>query len=133
MDMAAIKELFQTADWKAEKHVPVIEAEAKIKKTDNLKITVSVGKEIAHPNTTEHHIVWIEVYFLPKGEKFPYQIARFEFSSHGASTQGPNTSTIYTQPSVTCILKTEKSGTILAASYCNIHGLWENSQELTVE
>ncbi|RKZ00666.1 MAG: superoxide reductase, partial [Candidatus Hydrothermota bacterium] len=29
--------------------------------------------------------------------------------------------------------KTEKSGTILAASYCNIHGLWENSKELKVE
>jgi len=131
--MASIKELLQSADWKSEKHVPVIEAEYKIKKTDTLKITVSVGKEIAHPNTTEHHIAWIEVYFLPRSEKFPYQIARFEFSSHGASTQGPNTSTIYTQASATCILKTEKSGTIFAVSYCNIHGLWENSQELTVE
>jgi len=131
--MASIKELFQTADWKSEKHVPVIEAESKIKKTDTLKITVSVGKEIAHPNTTEHHIARIEVYFLSSGEKFPYQIGRFEFGSHGASTQGPNTSAIYTQPSVTCTLKTEKSGTIFATSYCNIHGLWENSQELTVE
>lgn len=131
--MASIKELFQSADWKSEKHVPVIEAASKIKKTDALEITVTVGKEIAHPNTTEHHIVWIEVYFLPRGEKFPYQVARFEFSSHGSSIQGPNTSTIYTQASASCILKTEKSGTILAVSYCNIHGLWESSQELTVE
>jgi superoxide reductase len=131
--MNSIKELLQSADWKSEKHVPVIEAASKIKKTDTLKITITVGKEIAHPNTTEHHIAWIVVYFIPKGEKFPYEIGKFEFSAHGASIQGPNTSTIYTQASGSCILKTEKSGTILAVSYCNIHGLWENFQELTVE
>jgi superoxide reductase len=132
-DMSSIKELLQSADWKKEKHVPVIEAQDKIKKDSAFKITVSVGKEIPHPNTSEHHIAWIAVYFLPKGEKFPYQIARFDFASHGASIQGPNTSTIYTEPSVTSILKTEKSGTILAVSYCNIHGLWESSKELAVE
>lgn len=131
--MADLKDLFQTADWKAEKHVPVIEAPDRIKKQDGVKVTLSVGKEIPHPNTTEHHIRWIEAYFHPKGEKFPYQLGRFEFNAHGESVQGPNTSTIYTQPSVVCNFKTEKSGTILASSYCNIHGLWESSKELTAE
>lgn len=131
--MAALKDLFQTADWKSEKHVPVIETEEKVKKGDTVKITVSVGKQIPHPNTTGHHIGWIEVYFLPAGEKFPYQIGRFEFSSHGASTQGPDTSTVYTQPQVSLSLKAEKSGTILASSYCSIHGIWESSQELSLE
>lgn len=130
--MSSIKEMFQTADWKSEKHVPVIEAKDKINKGEALQIGVSVGKEIAHPNTTEHHIEWIEIYFLPKGEKFPYLIGRAEFNSHGASVQGPNTSTIYTEPSMSCSIKTEKSGTIMASSYCNIHGLWENSKELLV-
>ncbi|MDD5432568.1 MAG: class II SORL domain-containing protein [Candidatus Omnitrophica bacterium] len=131
--MADLKDLLQTADWKQEKHVPVIEAEEKIKKGEALKITLTVGKEIAHPNTTEHHIAWIAVYFLPKGEKFPYQVGKFEFSAHGASVQGPNTSTVYANPQVTAHLKTEKSGTILAVSYCNIHGLWQNAKELNVE
>lgn len=131
--MASLKELLQTADWKAEKHVPVIEADDRIKKGELVKISASVGKEIAHPNTTEHHISWIEVYFLPKGEKFPYQIGRFEFNAHGSSAQGPNTSTVFTQPVIICSFKTEKSGTIFATSYCNIHGLWENAKELTIE
>ena len=131
--MATLKDLLQAADWKAEKHVPVIEAEEKIKKGDTLKITLTVGKEIPHPNTTEHHIAWIAVYFLPKGEKFPYLVGRFEFSAHGASVQGPNTSAVYTDSRTMVNLKTEKSGTILATSYCNIHGLWENSKELSVE
>lgn len=131
--MADFKDLFQVADWKSEKHVPVIEAPEKIKKGEAVTITVSVGKQIPHPNTTEHHIRWIEVYFHPKGEKFPYQIGRFEFNAHGESVQGPNTSTIFAQPIVTCNFKTEKTGAILASSYCNIHGLWEGNQDLNVE
>lgn len=131
--MTEFKDLFQTADWKQEKHVPVIEAADKVKKGQFLKITVSVGKEIPHPNTTEHHISWIEVYFLPQGEKFPYQIGKVEFTAHGESIQGPNTSTVYTHPEVVLSLKTDKSGSIFASSYCNIHGLWQNAKKLEVE
>lgn len=131
--MADLKDLFQSADYKSEKHVPVIDAPDKVKKADIVKITLTVGKEIAHPNTTQHHIRWIEIYFYPKGEKFPYQIGKFEFTSHGESAQGPNTSTIYTQPSLICSLKTDKAGTIIASSYCNIHGLWQSSKDLNVE
>lgn len=131
--MATLKDLLQSADWKTEKHVPVIDSSDKVKKGEALKLTVSVGKQIPHPNTTEHHISWIEVYFHLKQEKFPYQIGKFEFASHGASAQGPNTSTVYTNPEVALSFKTEKAGVILALSYCNIHGLWENSKEITVE
>lgn len=131
--MPDIKDLFQSADWKAEKHVPVIDAPDKVKKGAWTKITVSVGKEIPHPNTTEHHIAWVTVFFHPKGEKFPYQIGRFEFAAHGASVQGPNTSTVFTHPEAACNFKTDKPGMILVSSYCNIHGLWENTKELDVE
>jgi len=130
--MASMKELFQTADWKAEKHVPVIEAPDKVAKGAVTKIAVCVGKEIAHPNTTEHHISWIAVCFLPEGEKFPYHLGRFEFTAHGASVQGPNTSTVYTQPEAVVALKTDKSGTLYATSYCNIHGFWENTKQIKV-
>ena len=130
--MEGIKELFQAADWKKEKHVPVIEAPAAAKKSEPFKITVTVGKEIAHPNTTEHHIRWITVYFLAQGEKFPYEIARAEFNAHGESAQGPNTSTLFTRPEVTLSFKTDKAGELLASSYCNIHGLWQSSRELKI-
>ncbi len=128
--MADLKDLIQTADWKKEKHVPFIEVSGKTGKGEAVSITVSVGKEISHPNTTAHHIAWIEVYFLPEGEKFPYELGRFDFASHGASAQGPDTSTVYTDPAVTLKFKTEKLGTILASSYCNIHGLWQASKEI---
>ncbi len=128
--MKDIGEIFQTADWKKEKHVPVIEVPGTLKKGDPVKVDVMVGKEIPHPNTSEHHIGWIDVYFLPEGEKYPGQLGRFEFKSHGASAKGPDTSTIYTAPGISLMFKTDKPGTIIAFSYCNIHGLWSNVKEL---
>lgn len=131
--MVNFKDLFQSADWKAEKHIPVIEVPDKVKRGEFFKVTVTVGKEIAHPNTTEHHIRWIDVYFNPEEEKFPYQIGRFNFMVHGESVNAPNSSTIYTHPEVTLSFKTEKPGAIYASSYCNIHGLWQNSKKIELE
>lgn len=124
--------ILQTADWKTEKHVPVIDAPEKISKGGTVKITVKVGKEIPHPNTAEHHIKSIEIYFLIPEEKFPIQVARFEFNSHGESVQGPDASTVYSEPEVTACFKSGKSGTILVVSYCNIHGVWKNAKDLEV-
>jgi superoxide reductase len=131
--MAELKELLQSADWKKEKHVPVIEAFSQVKKGEFFQVKVTVGKEIAHPNTTEHHIRWIEAYFLADGEKFPCEIGRFEFGSHGESAQGPNTSTVFTSPEAVISFKTDKPGVIFASSYCNIHGLWQDSFKIEVK
>jgi superoxide reductase len=126
-------ELFQKADWKKEKHVPVIECPDTIHAEELCEVKVSIGKEIAHPNTTEHHIAWISVLFKPDGEKFPYHIGQFLFNAHGASIQGPNSSTVYTHHAITTTFKTSKSGVILATAHCNIHGLWLSSKEITVK
>lgn len=127
------KDLFQAADWKIEKHSPVIELPVEVKKGEFFKITAAVGREIVHPNKAEHHIRWIEVYFLPEGEKLPYQVARVEFSAHGESAKGPDTSTVYTHPEAVLNFKTEKPGTVYAFSYCNIHGLWQSAKGLQVK
>jgi len=131
--MAELKDLLQSADWKTEKHVPVIEAPETVKKGEMFKVTVSVGKEVAHPNQTQHHIRWICLYFRPKDEKFPIQLGEFAFTAHGESIQGPDTSGVYSHPEASVSFKTDKSGTIYAISYCNIHGLWQSSAELKVK
>ena len=131
--MKKIGELVQEADWKTEKHVPVIECPETVKADEMFEVKVSIGKEIAHPNTTEHHIEWISLLFYPANEKFPYQIGHYEFHAHGASVQGPNTSSVYTHHGVTTWFKTAKSGTILALSSCNIHGLWQYSKEIKIK
>ncbi|MFC1987167.1 class II SORL domain-containing protein [Chloroflexota bacterium] len=130
--MKQLGELFQTADWKAEKHVPVIDCPDRVKAGDLFTATVSVGKEVAHPNTTEHHIRWISVYFQPEDGKFPFEVGRFEFSAHGESTEGPNQGPVYTNHKVALSLKISKLGTLLATSLCNIHGLWQSAKEITV-
>jgi len=122
----------QTADWKSEKHAPVIECADVLKSGDRLVIHASVGKEVAHPNTTEHHISWIQLYFQPEGEKFSQHLATSEFAAHGASAKGANQGSAYTEPVVAATVTLKASGTIHALSYCNIHGLWENTKEIKV-
>ena len=90
----------QTAEFKFEKHVPYPEAR------DN-GMHVSVGKEMAHPMTEEHHIEWIEVIngpyvnrkYLKPGEK----------------------------PEADFYVPLQKG--MVVREYCNIHGLWEYTVE----
>jgi len=120
----------QEADWKTEKHVPVIECPDEVKENELFNVKVSVGKEISHPNTTEHYIKWIKLFFQPDGDKFTYTLGEFEFSAHGESIDGPNQGPLYTHHEITAVIKTSKPGTLYALSYCNIHGLWRSSKEL---
>ena len=90
----------QTAEFKFEKHVPYPEAR------DN-GMHVSVGKEMPHPMTEEHHIEWIEVIngpyvnrkYLKPGEK----------------------------PEADFYVPLQKG--MVVREYCNIHGLWEYTVE----
>jgi superoxide reductase len=130
--MSYLSERIQKADWKLEKHVPVIEAPDHVKAGELAEIKVTLGKEIAHPNTTEHHIAWIDVYFQAEGEKNPHQVGHFEFSAHGEATAGPNQGPVYTHHAVATWIKASKPGTIYAVALCNIHGLWESSKDIGV-
>ena len=131
--MSRIGELYQTADWKSEKHVPVIECPEQVTKDSMFDVKVTLGKEVAHPNTTSHHIRWIQLYFKPEGGKFAYQVGNFEFSAHGESTEGADKGPVYTHHSATTGLKVTTSGMLIATAFCNIHGLWENSKQITAK
>jgi len=130
--MAELSEHIQTADWKKEKHVPVIEAPDTVAADEFFDVTVTLGKAIAHPNTTEHHIRWITLYYHPEGARFTYHVGHFEFTAHGESTDGANEGPVYTNHRVSASLKISKPGTLHAVSYCNIHGLWGSSAEIKV-
>jgi len=130
--MKKFGDYIQSADWKSEKHVPVIEAPGSAGAGEVVEITASVGKEIAHPNTTEHHIRWIQLFYKPEDEKFAYQLSNAEFTVHGEAVAGANKGPAYSEPSVTVKVKLNKSGTLTAVSYCNIHGVWEDSKDITI-
>lgn len=121
--MTYLKDTVQTGDWKGEKHVPAIVLEKATR--EEVLVKVHVGEEHAHPNTFEHYIAWIKLYYLPEGGNLPVQIANFEFTSHGEHNS-------FTEPQGIASFKVEKGGKLFAQSYCNIHGLWENELEFTL-
>ena len=127
-----LSEFVKSADWKSEKHVPVIGCDATVKANEAVAITVTVGKEIAHPNTTNHHIAWIALHFAPAGAKASIEITRCEFSAHGAAVEGPDKGPAYTDSTVSVRAKFAVSGTLYATAYCNIHGLWASEKPVTV-
>lgn len=124
--MKSLGTMLQSGDWKGEKHVPVIHLPEKVKKGEEIEIKTLIGEEIPHPNTLEHHIAWVKVFYHPEGSKFPIEIGNYEFVAHGEGE-------VYCEPYITTKVKLNKSGTIHALSYCNIHGLWENSVDVMVE
>jgi superoxide reductase len=131
VNVPAISKTIKSADWKTEKHVPVIELPPAIQAGEDFQVKVSLGEGVPHPNTTEHHIRWIAVYFQPEGAPVPTEIGNFEFSAHGESASGPNEGPLYTAPSVVVTLRTDKPGLLQALSYCNIHGVWESTAEVS--
>ena len=133
MGTSRLGDRIQEADWKVEKHTPVIECPERVKAGDVFDVKVGLGVEIAHPNTTEHHISYITLFFHPEGKPFSHQVGHYEFSAHGESTEGPNEGPVYTHHQVTTALKIDQSGTLHALAFCNIHGLWESSRDVAVE
>ena len=118
--MAKLTETVKSGDFKNEKHVPEIEASFE---NGEVKVKVAVGSEIEHPNTLEHHIAWIKVFFTPEGASVPFEVGSYEFAAHGEEK-------IFTKPEVEACFKSAKKGPVFALSFCNIHGLWENAKEI---
>lgn len=126
----SLGDYLQRADWKKEKHVPIIEVAGQPQRGKPFEVRLSVGKEVPHPHTTGHHIRFIKLFFQPDGEQFTIHMGTFNFEAHGESVQGPDEGSAKCEPNVTANITLEKPGTLLALSYCNIHGLWENAQAI---
>lgn len=124
-------EVLRSGDWASEKHVPVIDAPDSVAAGEPVEIKVSIGEGVPHPNTTEHHISWIKLLFQPQ-EGFTFELADIQFTAHGEGIKGANEGPCFTEPAARVTVRLKQSGTLLALSYCNIHGLWESSKQITV-
>lgn len=103
---------------KRESHTPKIEAPETIKADETFELKVVVGP---HPNTLEHSIRWIEIYFYEEGRPFnPIMLSRVEFAP------------VLSEPSVMLKTKLQKSGVLHAVEYCNLHGLWSGKKGIEV-
>ncbi len=94
-----------------EKHLPYLNI-----KDENglLRIEVFVGKGM-HPNLYEHHIKWVELFFISNNQAYP--LGRANFDGHGEKG--------LTEPRAVFYFKPREKGKILALSFCNVHGLWK--------
>ncbi len=87
----------QTADWKTEKHVPVVTREGQ-----DFKVVVG---STPHPMTEEHHIEWIEI-ITDTGRVYRKYL----------KLDGP--------PETTFLMCDSCAEGLYAREYCNVHGLW---------
>jgi superoxide reductase len=126
-----IADHFQHEDWKTEKHVPVIDMPEAVRSDEPFQVTVSLGKEVDHPNTVDHHIRWVRLYFMPEGDGLAHEVGSFEFCAHGESA-GDGRGPVHTHHTVTCTMQVAAPGHLVATAYCNIHGLWENSARVRI-
>jgi superoxide reductase len=103
---------------KRESHTPKIEAPVMAKSDEAIMVKVSVGP---HPNTVEHSIRWLAVFFYEEGRAFnPLTLAKVSFNA-------PTT-----EPEIVLKVKLSKSGVIHALEYCNLHGLWSGKKEIKI-
>ena len=104
-----------------EKHEPVIVAPDRVKKGEWFDVEIIVGKEMAHPNTLEHHIEGISIFYKEDGNKPVYRVADLTaFPVHADSR-------------IRLRMRVDSAGYIHALSSCNIHGLWESEKRIEVE
>ena len=100
--MNLIGDLATAGDFE-KKHTPHIEVE---QIDGTVRITVTVGHYVAHPNQSDHFIQWIEL------QVDGNPIARFDLSP------------VAVMPSVSAVLALDAGTTVRAVSYCNLYGLW---------
>uniref|UniRef100_A0A7C3WLS1 Desulfoferrodoxin n=1 Tax=Thermofilum pendens TaxID=2269 RepID=A0A7C3WLS1_THEPE len=103
---------------KVETHTPKIEAPDTVKAGEPFYVKVSVGP---HPNTVQHSIRRVELYFYEEGRSFnPVRVAVVELEPE------------YAEPELTFKVTVKKSGVLYALEYCNLHGVWEARKEVRV-
>ncbi|MEB3816543.1 MAG: class II SORL domain-containing protein [Desulfurococcales archaeon] len=122
----SLKELIYTAESKEaavmekkEGHLPKIEAPDTVKAGEPFQVKVKVGP---HPNQVQHSIRRIELWFSEEGRAYnPIRLATIELEP------------VYAEPEVTVTVTLQKSGTLHALAYCNLHGVWESTKDIKVQ
>jgi superoxide reductase len=112
-------ETIKTArDEGKEKHVPTITLDKGHKEKKDI-VRIVVGHDVPHPNTMEHHIVWIELYGIKRDDDQVIHLGR--------ATWAP----VYSNPNVRFqVNQIQDFKAFQALAYCNIHGLWSGTMEV---
>lgn len=95
-------------------HVPYFKGPSTAKKGESVALAVSVG-EVLHPMTMNHWIERLRVF-----DNFHMPIADVTFARVGVG------------PVCEFHIPMERTLTLIAQSFCNIHGIWEARYTITV-
>ena len=111
----SLTELNKPLDWSnlpdmAKKHVPIIESPEDVKTNESFSVKIKIGgiDGVEHPNSLSHWITWVAIY---AGERL---ISRIEFGSELTDKYVAEIRT-----------RLNKSATLKAQAFCNLHGIWE--------
>ena len=98
------------------KHSPVIDAPDKVKAGEPFAISVKMGgiDGVEHPNILGHWINWAALY---AGDR---PLGRAEFAP------------VVSQPETTFHLALDESTSLRVVAYCNLHGVWESTRQVTI-
>lgn len=97
------------------KHLPDISAPTEVKAREPFAVTITIGKNLPHPDEGGHWIQWLELY---AGEGY---LARADL-----------TATVSATP-VTFTLKLNQDSELVVRARCNLHGVWENRVPIKVQ
>ena len=117
----------RTKERKVQSHTPVIECPERVEADKIFQIKISLGNGTGHPDTEEHHVRRISLYYSDRDGKVVRQIAGIDFNTRNSSEDAPcsNYETLVTA-------QVASSGILHAIAYCNVHGLAEAIKEITV-
>ena len=111
----SLTELNKPVDWgnlpdMAKKHVPIIDFPEAVKANESFSVKIKIGgiDGVEHPNSLSHWINWVALY---AGDRL---ISRIEFGSELSDKYGVEIKTTL-----------NKSTTLKAHAFCNLHGIWE--------
>jgi superoxide reductase len=116
----------QTAERKTRSHTPVIECPDKVEADKIFQIKISLGDSTGHPDTNEHHVRRLSLYYSDSDGKTVRQITGVEFQSHSPGKDALSRYETIVDAKIT------ESGILHAMAYCNVHGLAEAIRQITV-
>jgi superoxide reductase len=99
------------------KHLPVIEVPDSINAGEPFDVTITVGS-ITHVMEVAHHIQWVDLY---SGENFITKVLFTPVFTRATAT-------------ITMVENGEDGkATLRAVERCNVHGMWENTEDIAVK
>ncbi len=114
----SLTELNKPKDWTtltdmAKKHLPIIEAPTSVNANEPFQVKLKIGGIDGgdHPNMLGHWINWVLLYadLRPIAQIYFYPTMTNNYKA-------------------TLTITVEKSTTLIAQIYCNLHGVWEGKE-----